>query len=113
MATYQAPFQRDAISEVVPRALELSSLSKSSLLTGRRRIRVIPQTGQTYGASTGTDLGSGLPTLANILLQDSAGLLDMQSVVLSMNVQVATKTLNASGNAIMKKSVNKIKSRCI
>ena len=86
MATYQAPFQRDAISEVVPRALELSSLSKSSLLTGRRRIRVIPQTGQTYGASTGANLGTGKPTLANILLQDSAGLLDMQSVVLSMNV---------------------------
>jgi hypothetical protein len=92
MATYQAPFQRDAITEVVPRALELSSLSKSSLLTGRRRIRVIPQTGQTYGSASGGApvAGSGLPTLANILVQDSAGLLDMQSVVLSMNVTVQT-----------------------
>jgi hypothetical protein len=102
MATYQAPFQRDAISEVVPRALELSSLSKSSLLTGRRRIRVIPQTGQTYGASTGANLGTGKPTLANILLQDSAGLLDMQSVVLSMNVKVQTKTSSTTVNAIAK-----------
>lgn len=92
MATYQAPFQRDAITEVVPRALELSSLSKSSLLTGRRRIRVIPQTGQTYGSASGgaAVAGSGLSTLANILVQDSAGLLDMQSVVLSMNVTVQT-----------------------
>lgn len=102
MATYQAPFQREAISEVVPRALELSSLSKSSLLTGRRRIRVIPQTGQTYGASSGTTLGSGLPTLANILLQDSAGLLDMQSVVLSMNIKTATSTAAPAANAIAK-----------
>jgi hypothetical protein len=102
MATYQAPFQRDAISEVVPRALELSSLSKSSLLTGRRRIRVIPQTGQTYGAANGTVLGANSPTLANILIQDSAGLLDMQSVVLSMNVQVATSTQTAQPNAVAK-----------
>jgi hypothetical protein len=104
MATFQAPFQRDAISEVVPRALELSSLSKSSLLTGRRRIRVIPQTGQTYGASTGASVGMSKPTLANILLQDSAGLLDMQSVVLSMNVKVQAKTQGIANNAIAKTS---------
>jgi len=102
MATYQAPFQRDAISEVVPRSLELSSLSKSSPLTGRRRIRVIPQTGQTYGSASGSGMvGSGLPTLANILLQDSAGLLDMQSVVLSMNIQCQTTTVDAPGNTII------------
>jgi hypothetical protein len=102
MATYQAPFQRDAISEVVPRSLELSSLSKSSLLTGRRRIRVIPQTGQTYGSASGQSgmIGSGQPTLANILLQDSAGLLDMQSVVLSMNVQCQTVSIPDANNGI-------------
>jgi hypothetical protein len=97
MATYTAPFQRDAISEVVPRALELSSLSKSSLLTGRRRIRVIPQTGQTYGGPTAS--GAGQPTIANILLQDSAGLLDMQSVVLSMNIQTQNTAIQATNNS--------------
>lgn len=97
MATYTAPFQRDAISEVVPRALELSSLSKSSLLTGRRRIRIIPQTGQTYGGPTVT--GSGQPSIANILIQDSAGLLDMQSVVLSMNIKVSNLTDGKVNNA--------------
>jgi hypothetical protein len=97
MATYTAPFQRDAIAEVVPRALELSSLSKSSLLTGRRRIRIIPQTGQTYGGPTVS--GSGQPTIANILIQDSAGLLDMQSVVLSMNIQTFNTSRSNGNNA--------------
>ena len=99
MATYTAPFQRDAISEVVPRALELSSLSKSSLLTGRRRIRVIPQTGQTYGGPDPTN-GAGRPTIANILLQDSAGLLDMQSVVLSMNIKTNNTSIPSAVNAM-------------
>lgn len=104
MATYTAPFQRDAISEVVPRALELSSLSKSSLLTGRRRIRVIPQTGQTYGGPSPSG-GGGQPTIANILLQDSAGLLDMQSVVLSMNLRVYNTSVGKPSNAVYQASL--------
>jgi hypothetical protein len=96
MATYTAPFQRDAIAEVVPRSLELSSLSKSSILTGRRRIRIIPQTGQTYGGPAAG--GGGQPTIANILLQDSAGLLDMQSVVLSMDIKLTNTSINKANN---------------
>jgi hypothetical protein len=86
MATFTAPFMRESITEVLPEALRMSSLTKSSILTGRRRIRVIPQTGQTYG-------GSGNPNVCNILIQDSAGLLDMQSVVLSFNVQTSNTAI--------------------
>ena len=103
MATYTAPFQRDAIAEVVPRSLELSSLSKSSILTGRRRIRIIPQTGQTYGGPAVG--GGGQPTIANILLQDSAGLLDMQSVVLSMDIKLTNTSVNKSANNIYQAGV--------
>jgi hypothetical protein len=87
---------REAITEVLPEALRMSSLTKSSILTGRRRIRVIPQTGQTYGSG-------GNPSVCNILLQDSAGLLDMQSVVLSFNVQTAN---TAAGEFVAKRSAN-------
>ena len=66
--------------------MKLRGLSKASILTGRRRIRIIPQTGTYYNPSAGQ-------SLANILIQDSAGLLDLQSCVLSFQLQV----LNPAG----------------
>lgn len=83
MATFTSPYERSPIEEVVPDSMKLRGLSKASILTGRRRVRIIPQTGSSYGSA-------GQPTLANILIQDSAGMLDLQSCVLSFRLKVST-----------------------
>lgn len=87
MSYATAPYERVPIEEVVPESMKLSGLARSSVLTGRRRVRIVPQSGQTYSPATGT-------TLANILIQDSAGMIDLQSAVLSFRL----KTSSASGS---------------
>lgn len=87
MATMISPYERVPIAEVIPDSMKLRGLAKASVLTGRRRVRVIPQTGQAYNPSGGQ-------SLANILIQDSAGLLDLQSVVLSF--RLLTTSANGS-----------------
>lgn len=87
MATYTSPFERQPIEEVVPDSMKLRGLSKASILTGRRRVRIIPQTGTAYEPTKGL-------SLANILIQDSAGMLDLQSCVLSFRLK--TSSANAS-----------------
>jgi hypothetical protein len=64
--------------------MKVRGLSRSSILTGRRRVRIIPQTGTSYGT------GAGQPSLANVLIQDSAGMLDLQSVVLSFRLKTSS-----------------------
>lgn len=86
MATYTSPFERSPVEEVVPESMKVRGLSKASILTGRRRVRIIPQTGTAYAPTQGQ-------SLANILIQDSAGMLDLQSCVLSFRL----KTLSSDG----------------
>jgi hypothetical protein len=86
MATYTSPFERSPVEEVVPESMKVRGLSKASILTGRRRVRIIPQTGTAYAPTQGQ-------SLANILIQDSAGMLDLQSCVLSFRL----RTLSSDG----------------
>lgn len=87
MSSFVSPYARSPVEEVVPDSMKVRGLSKASILTGRRRIRVIPQTGTAYSPSSGV-------SLANILLQDSAGMLDLQSCVLSFRLKVTTNGPN-------------------
>lgn len=61
------------MTDVVPASAKLGGVSKSSILTGRRRIRFQPQTGTT--ASPGS--------IVQFVLADSTCLLDVNSVVFS------------------------------
>ena len=83
MASYVSPFERSPVEEVVPESMKVRGLSKASILTGRRRVRIIPQTGTAYSPAQGT-------SLANILIQDSAGMLDLQSCVLSFRLKTTS-----------------------
>ena len=93
MSSFNAPYERSPIEEVVPESMKLRGLSKASILTGRRRIRIIPQTGTFYSPAAGQ-------TLANILVQDSAGLLDLQSCVLSFQLKVTDGTSSTSPGTV-------------
>lgn len=59
--------------EVVPESAKMGQVSKSSLLTQRRRVRITPQTGSSAGASQ----------QVQFLLADGSGLLDLRSVVVN------------------------------
>ena len=77
--------------EVVPAALQVSGLSRSSILTSRRRARVTPQSGQNYG-SAGANGGN---SQIQVLIADSGGLVDMRSICFNyfVNVTGATSSL--------------------
>ena len=66
------------IEEVVPDAAMVKGVSRSSLLTGRRRVRLQPQTGTTASPNS----------IIQFVLADSSSLLDLNSVVLSCGVAV-------------------------
>ena len=68
-----SPFQGLPMTEVVPDAMEVEGVSKSSLLTGRRKIRFTPQNG------TVANPGS----IIQFVLADSTCLLDVNSMVIS------------------------------
>lgn len=65
--------------EVVPEAAKMGQLSKSSLLTQRRRVRITPQTGSSSGPSQ----------QVQFLLADGSGMLDMKSVVINYTISVS------------------------
>ena len=65
--------------EIVPESAKMGQLSKSSLLTQRRRVRITPQTGSSSGASQ----------QVQFLLADGSGMLDMKSVVINYTIAVA------------------------
>jgi hypothetical protein len=72
----------DSIAEVVPDVVKVAGkLAMSSVITGRRRVRLVPQSGQTYnsGASSG---------IVNILIQDGQAYADLLSACLSFQVTV-------------------------
>ncbi len=64
--------------------MSVKGLSRSSILTQRRRVRVPAQTGASYGAA-GTGAGGRQVTF---VIADAGGLLDPSSIVISYNEQV-------------------------
>jgi len=76
-------------TEVVPASAQFGAPERSSILTQRRRARVTPQTGPSYG-SAGQGAGGAQ---VQFLLADQGGLLDMRSIVLNYTIQTyATST---------------------
>jgi hypothetical protein len=75
------------MDEVVPRAASVQGLTRSSILTARRRVRAAPQTGINYGAvSAGTGGGS---QQIQFVIADQGGLLDPASVSLIYNIKTS------------------------
>lgn len=72
-------------SEVVPDSARVSGLTRSSILTQRRRCRITPQSGQNYG-SAGS--GGGNSQL-QFLIADQGGLIDPKSIVLNYFIQTS------------------------
>jgi len=68
--------------EVVPEAAKMGQLSKSSLLTQRRRVRITPQTGSSSGPSQ----------QVQFLLSDGSGMLDLRSVVVNYTLNINAGT---------------------
>ena len=71
-----ANFMGFPVEEVVPDAAMVKGVSRSSLLTGRRRIRIQPQTGTSAGPNS----------IIQFVLADSSSLLDLNSAVLSYTI---------------------------
>lgn len=65
-----------AFTEVVPASAAFGAPERSSILTGRRRARVVPQTGPTAGPNQ----------QVQFLIADQGGMIDLKSVVISYNV---------------------------
>jgi len=78
-------------TEVVPASAQFGAPERSSILTQRRRARVTPQTGASYG-SAGAGAGGAQ---VQFLLADQGGLLDMRSIVLNYTIQTATSSTTA------------------
>ena len=74
-------------TEVVPESAKLGGLTKSSILTQRRRCRIVPQTGSTYGTNS-TGIGAGNSQI-QFLIADQGGLIDMRSVVLNYTISTS------------------------
>lgn len=64
------------VEEIVPDAAMVKGVSRSSLLTGRRRVRLQPQTGTSASANS----------IVQFVLADSSSLLDLNSAVISATV---------------------------
>jgi hypothetical protein len=78
--------QTHFFDEVIPDAVAVKGVSRSSILTQRRRCRVAPQTGIRYGANGAGGGGQQL----QFLISDSGGLLDPSSISIMYNIQTTT-----------------------
>ena len=75
-----SPFMAESVAEVVPDIAKVAGrLSQSSVITGRRRVRLVPQSGQTY--SSGNSAG-----VVNILIQDGQAYADLLSATVSFSL---------------------------
>ena len=75
-------------TEVVPASAQFGAPERSSILTQRRRCRVTPQTGASYGApASGTGAGG---SQIQFLVADQGGLIDMRSVVINYTIFTST-----------------------
>jgi hypothetical protein len=85
----------DGIHEVVPDVGKLGSkLAASSVIAARRRVRIVPQSGQNYTIGS----GGGANTI-NILIQDGQSYADLLSAALNFEVEVYDSA-NASGTTL-------------
>jgi len=73
------------MEEVVPRAASVQGLSRSSILTARRRVRAAPQTGVSYGSAG----ASGGSQQIQFVIADQGGLLDPASIALVYNIRTS------------------------
>jgi hypothetical protein len=73
------------MEEVVPRAASVQGLTRSSILTARRRVRAAPQTGINYGSAG----ASGGNQQIQFVIADQGGLLDPASVAIVYNVRTS------------------------
>lgn len=80
--------QTHPFEEVVPDSIAVKGVSRSSILTQRRRVRAPPQTGIRYGAAG----ANGGNNQIQFVIADAGGLLDPASVCLVYNVQTSGTT---------------------
>lgn len=83
-ALYQSGAQLP-MEEVVPAAASVKGLTRSSILTQRRRIRVAAQTGRDVGTGTGGTAANGGNQQIQFLLSDAGGLVDPASICVVYN----------------------------
>ena len=81
---YQSGSQLN-MEEVVPMAASVKGLTRSSILTQRRRIRLQSQGGRDYGTGTGASAANGGNQQLQFLLSDAGGLVDPASICLVYN----------------------------
>ena len=79
------------MEEVVPGAAAVRGLTRSSILTQRRRIRVGAQSGRDVG-TFGTTCSGGGNQQIQFLLSDAGGMVDPSSICLVYNMCTATTT---------------------
>ena len=75
------------MEEVLPAAMAVKNLSRASVLTQRRRVRVAPQTGVNYGPTPPTSSANAAQQQIQFLISDQGGLLDPSSACIVYNVQ--------------------------
>lgn len=89
-----SPFMSEHIAEVVPEVAKVAGkLAQSSVITGRRRVRLVPQSGQNYGSANSAGV-------VNILIQDGQAYADLLSAVVSFNL-TTTNTVLANPSLAM------------
>jgi hypothetical protein len=81
------------LEEVAPDSAMVKNLSRSSILTQRRRVKVQAQTGPTYGSALGNAAnnapGGAGGRQIQFVIADSQGLIDPSSINILYNVQVS------------------------
>jgi len=84
----------DTIAEVVPDVAKVGGrLAQSSIITGRRRVRLVPQSGQNYGSGA----SSGI---INILVADGQAYADLLSACLSFEITTHSGSNLAAAPAV-------------
>jgi hypothetical protein len=78
-------------TEIVPGEAQYGAPERSSILTQRRRCRVVPQTGGSYG-SAGSGAGGAQ---IQFLVADAGGLLDPRSMTINYTIQTSGTTVGA------------------
>ena len=73
------------MEEVLPAGLKISGLSRSSVVTQRRRVRVAAQTGINYGANPPTASSNAQGSQLQFVVSDAGGMIDPSSIVLVYN----------------------------
>lgn len=79
-----SPYKDDGIVEIVPDCLKMAGkLAQSSIITDRRRVRIVPQNGQSFQLGAGGSSG-----VLNFLIQDGQAYADLLSAVVSFDINV-------------------------